>query len=231
MPDIFQMGNKKISLALIVLVLWTSFCGAQSRSNDVKRLQALKPYLEDGTASEAQWLEAAMLYEHIQEFPEALYCLKRTAATFGTPGTDARVAQLVKTMGIQRYMLDDSGMQLRRWMAGSGIWVWIITLAFLLMAVTARVMQRSPRLAAPSMAGIAAAGILFLSWYHFLIPNYAVIIRPAAYYSGPGYGHIRLPEPAPAGSTVIIEASSDVWTYVDDGRREGWVPSSAIRIL
>lgn len=191
---------------------------------------------EEGFYSEEMLYRMAFIYEKLENYPEAIYFLRKAAKEYGPKDTEEKVRGLLRSQRVTRMF---SGGAWDQYFSFYRSWGWIVWTGFglsalLLLGLILLPKERSFKGRTGATWSLALLAVVFTALvFHrtFLVPERAVIISETSYYSLPSYGAERTADALSPGETVFIEKNRDIWCRISAGRRSYWVPKMALREL
>lgn len=191
---------------------------------------------EEGYYSEEMLYRMAFIYEKLDNYPEAIYFLRKAAKEFGPQETEEKVRALLRSRRVARIF---SGGFWDKYFAFYRSWSWLIWMVFALGVIPVighwllgpHYPFKGRKLAfGLGLTFLLLAGSL-LTHRIFMVPERAVIVDATSFYRYPSYGAERETDAFGLGETVFIESEEDIWYEISAGNRVFWVPYMAIRKL
>lgn len=209
---------------------------AFSGGNYLKALDLYEKLLDEGYYSEVSLYRMAFLNEQLQNFPAAIYCLKRISQDFGGKHLSEKIVQLMQKNGSASYLTDEL------WTGYYLLWHrygWIVWLAFFLSGLALAALfvlymsrenpaYKTALFFSGPLFGIVAIGLLL---HLFFAPQRAVILNSTAFYSAPAYSSEYRQFGLSTGETVTISSRKDIWCEIRAGEKVFWVPEFVLREL
>lgn len=189
---------------------------------------------ENGFYSERMLYRLAWMYEQDQNYPYAIYYLKKAERDFGGPPLiEDKIKQLLLIQGSSRFFSKDPIGALRKKVG----WLFLALFAVCIGWYLFHLLYK-PRQVPIWRKNINWLVHLFfvplcilIFWQVFLPAKEGVIIQPTSYYAGPGYGAHPLSEAFSAGETVKITGQEDIWYKISVGSANYWVPKFTVKLL
>lgn len=209
---------------------------AFSQGNYLGALNMYEKLLDEGNYSEISLYRMAFLNEQMQNFPAAIFCLKRISQEYGGKHLQEKIVQLMQKNGSASYLTDElwTGYFLfwHRW--SWLIWTIFISSGLALAAFFFLKMQNQKKyfkIAALVSGPVFAIFSIVLFVHLFFAPRRAVILNPTAYYSAPAYSAEFRLYGFSTGETVNIINKKDIWRQVRAGEKIFWVPEFVLKEL
>ncbi len=188
--------------------------------------------VEQGKDDEQLFYRLAFLHEQLQQYPEAVFYLRKLNWHTKDPLIDEKLVSLLErpdrsiaagdppspwTLHLVRHVW---------WWVGGIAAIFLLAIGILLL----RSWQYNTHLSlALGSAGLLAA-LLFLLTLQLYIPR-GVIVVPTYFYESPSYGAGRVSWPLQAGSVVRLLEEKDIWQKVSANDQEAWVPAFVLAPL
>jgi hypothetical protein len=199
-------------------------------------MQQYEELYAEGYFTEKMLYRMAFMHENLKNYPAAIYYLKKAAQEYGNEGSDAKIKQMMQMNGSSRIFTADGWDAYFLFFNQYGTWLWI-GFAVLALGLSASIFL--PRRKPNSIRSVGLVGgwtlfaILGIFFVHHLIftPHRAVLIQETSFYTFPSYAARSMPNIFSLGETVAITDQEDIWSLVEAGGREFWVPNWVLRDL
>lgn len=191
---------------------------------------------EEGQYSEQMLYRLAFMHEKLENYPEAIYFLRKAAQEYGERGTDDRVRKIMRSRGVLRIYTSDGWDAYYAFFRSWGMLVW----GFFAAAVLALLLHffMPKEIAAGSRKAISVSSwcllaitSIILFYHHFRTPTRAVIVEDTSFYTSPSYAAEHRSDALSLGELVTITSTEDIWVKVEAGGRGWWVPQMVVREL
>ncbi|MEM0999826.1 MAG: tetratricopeptide repeat protein [Bacteroidota bacterium] len=190
----------------------------------------------EGYFNEKMLYRLAFMHENLKNYPAAIYYLKKAAQEFGNESSEAKIKQMMQMNGGTRLFSADGWDAYLLFYNRYGTLLWIgFAIVGLGMAATLFVPKRSPN--SLRSVGLISGWTLFavvgIFLLHHLVrsPHRAVLVEKTSFYDFPSYAANSFSNVFSLGETVAVTDEEDIWSLVEAGGREFWVPRRVLRDL
>lgn len=191
---------------------------------------------ESGEYSERMLYRMAFMYEKWEEYPEAIFYLRKAAQEYGAKGTEEKVRQIMRSQGGLRVFSSDVWDSYFAFFRSYGFIFWTVLAISVALLSAHYLLPHLPQSKVRKGAVVFSWVLLFASG-SFLVhrsimpPARAVIIEQTSFYRSPSYAAEKTQAAFSQGEMVTIEDRDDIWVLVEAGGRQWWVPNMVVREL
>lgn len=187
-----------------------------------------------GFFTERMLYRLAWIHEQEQNYPYAIFYLKKAEKEFGGPPLiEDKIKQLMLLQGTSRFYSKDPIAALRKSVGWLFLGLFVLGIGWYLFHLLYK--PREAPVWRKNLNWLVhlffAPLCLIIIWQVFFPAKEAVIVEPTSYYAGPGYGAHPVPDAFSPGETVKILNSEDIWYEVAAGSARYWVPKFTVRVL
>lgn len=204
-----------------------------------KYTEAIDLYSElykEGYYSQRMLYRLSFMHEKLQNYPEAIYYLRKIGQEYGDERIEKKVRKIIRTQGGKRLFtsdgLDDYYSFFRSW----GLILYILFGLSVAWLVTNYLVKWKKKHQSRAVAtGISWSLFLitgtFLVYHSFFLSTRAVIVQPTSFYAQPSYAAEKYEGRLSLGETVTINGREAFWCEVSAGGQSFWVPQMVLREL
>ena len=212
---------------------------ADQRFDSDKYTEAIDQYtalFQEGHYSEKMLYRLAFMHEKLENFPEAIFFLRKAAQEYGDRGTEDKVRKIMRARGVLRIYTSDGWDAYYAFFRTWGALIWglfvaatLVLLLHFFLPQSFNFKARKPAYHTSWVFFILMGAILF--YHHVETPTRAVIVKDTSFYTSPSYAAEHNKEAFSLGELVTITSEEDIWVEVNAGGREWWVPKMVVREL
>lgn len=191
---------------------------------------------QEGHYSEKMLYRLAFMHEKLENFPEAIYFLRKASQEYGDRGTSERIRKIMRAKKVLRIFTSDGWDAYYAFFRSWGMLIWGLftaaTLVLLLHFFLPKKYAFKGRLTAYQVSWgffIVMGAILY--YHHVETPTRGVIVQGTSFYTAPSYAAENKPEALSQGELVTIKSEKDIWVEVSAGGQRWWVPKMVVREL
>ena len=187
--------------------------------------------VEEGYFQEELLYRLAFMHEQQENYPEAIYYLRKIQWEIGGDNLNDKVNQLMDKGNRERLSAGDSWGTYRLFV---NHWQWWLLGALVIFSILSGLLVFMKFGPIPSAIGLVSGGLaviigIILIQHLWFNPPKAVIMKSTAFYELPAYSSPFSALPIGVGATVTIIKKEDIWVLVSMGKFEGWVPNFVIK--
>jgi len=191
---------------------------------------------QEGYYSQRMLYRLSFMHEKLQNYPEAIYYLRKIGQEYGDDQIEKKVRKIIRTQGGKRLFTSDG---LDDYYGFFRNWGLIITILFGLSAgwlvmnylVKWKSKQKGRSVATGVSWSLFIIAGAFLVYHNFFISSRAVIVQPTSFYAQPSYAAEKYESRFSLGETVTINGREAFWCEVSAGGQSFWVPQMVLREL